>query len=183
MAYDPYSGLEKFEGAYDNTSTGYDAIQGEDLLSDTRFLKDLRYVYENDIDNSVSPDISDEELLDHYYSDMRAKSANTVSAGFDMFESSQASGELAEARGRVQKAWDRAPTRGSTMGTVGEYLLYGAMDPLNYIPGFAVGKMAFKGAFAAARKAGKSVEEATEIAQKALRNKKTLARQSNKFKS
>lgn len=137
--------------------TGYlDDVDGKTALQDPRVLNDLRnYYYELGHDTTS---MSDEDLVDEFYSDKTWGLLNTVSAGKRAYETMNASPEQQERMRRLDGLYEKLPNFWQEGGRgVGSALADGTLaviaDPINLIPG---GKALQAGAMAA-KAGGKSV--------------------------
>ena len=133
-----------------------DDIDGKTALQDPRVLNDLRkYYYELGHDTTQ---MSDEDLVDEFYSDKTWGLLNTISAGKRAYETMTASPEQQERMRRVDGLYEKLPSfwqeggRGA-MSAIADGTLAVIADPINLIPG---GKALQAGANAA-RIGGKSI--------------------------
>lgn len=133
-----------------------DDIDGKTALQDPRVLNDLRkYYYELGHDTTQ---MSDEDLVDEFYSDKTWGLLNTISAGKRAYETMTASPEQQERMRRLDGLYEKLPSfwqeggRGA-MSAIADGALAVIADPINLIPG---GKALQAGAHAA-RIGGKSI--------------------------
>ena len=133
-----------------------DDIDGKTALQDPRVLNDLRkYYYELGHDTTQ---MSDEDLVDEFYSDKTWGLLNTISAGKRAYETMTASPEQQERMRRLDGLYEKLPSfwqeggRGA-MSAIADGALAVIADPINLIPG---GKALQAGANAA-RIGGKSI--------------------------
>ena len=130
---------------------------GTDLLRSPSFLNDLREYYES----KGARFLTEEELIDRFYSDNTWDDLNTVSAIGSAIEAGTANTEQKQRLNRLQQAWRSLPNfwqeggRGfmaAAADATGAILA----DPINLIPGvnaYAKGAAAARGAAAAGRSA------------------------------
>ncbi len=137
--------------------TGYlDDIDGKTALQDPRVLNDLRnYYYELGQDTTR---MSDEDLVEEFYSDKTWGMLNTISAGKRAYETISASPEQQERMRRLDGLYEKLPNfwqeggRG-VLPALADGTAAVIFDPINIIPG---GKALQAGAMAA-KAGGKSV--------------------------
>ncbi len=130
---------------------------GTDLLRSPSFLNDLREYYES----KGARFLTEEELIDRFYSDNTWDDLNTVSAIGSAIEAGTANTEQKQRLNRLQQAWRSLPNfwqeggRGfmaAAADATGAILA----DPINLIPGvnaYAKGAAAARGAAEAGRSA------------------------------
>jgi len=124
--------FDKYRPGYtgdDASQTEYTNLSGSDLLRDRGFIDDLRKYY----DGKGQSFSNTSEMLDDWYTDNRWKDSNFLSAGLDMIEYSNAGSDQA-LMARLSKAWQNAPTRGTTFERVKDYGLATIADPINFVP-------------------------------------------------
>ena len=128
----------------------------DDLLRDRKFLRDLRDDYA-DKGNYFD---DDSDMIRKWISDMRWGEANTVSAGLDLAEVSNATGVARSRKRRLLNAWDRLPSfsgeGGGIGGAIADYAVAGILDPITIFGG-AVGKAAGIAAAQAAKQGSKAL--------------------------
>lgn len=126
---------------------------GAAILQDPRFLRDLRdFYYERDGAHFGS----DEELIDHFYTDRNWRDLNTVSVARDLKDVYGFNDEQLARFSRIQEAWNQLPSMfsegGRGWGAVPDVAAAIIADPLNFV-GFGAGKGAALAAAQGTKKA------------------------------
>ena len=132
-------------------SMGYaDNFDRKTVTKNPAFLNDLRGRYGN---------LTDEELLDKFYSDENWAQLNTLGAAQRYYEGGGTSTDEKSRNARLSKVWDGLPffyqEGGRGLGAAGDIATSVLLDPINLIGGFAA-KGISQGAMRTAVAAGKA---------------------------
>ncbi len=148
MAID-FNELESFSVGVENELDYSQTASPNKLLSDPRFLKDLKDYYQH---NGLDFE-SDEEMMKDWYSDSAWADMNSwvaVKGDMGYLAAKNASPEQKARMGRLSRTFNRIPTTGEggtadTFGwgsVLGENIGAAVLDPLNVVGGFAGGAVA-----------------------------------------
>ena len=134
---------------------GLSKMEAVEMLSDSRFLQDVKdFYYQRD--GSIFS--SDEEAIEKFWSDRTWRNSNVMMTGIDAIASQGYSTEQKERLGRIQMVFDSNPHfwEDGGRGAEGFWANAGAMllDPVNLI-GFGLGGAGAKAAAKAATMAGR----------------------------
>lgn len=152
--------ISRFQNPQGPSTQDYSVgINPNTILRDPRFLQDYRD--ELRARGEAVSTFSDEDLIEHFYSDNTWGDLNTVSAMRDAADALGADEERKARLNRLQSVWQQLPYfwqqggRG-TLDALGDIIPAVVADPINLIPGvnaYARGAQAARGAAAAGQNA------------------------------
>jgi hypothetical protein len=140
----PLGSSSMFAGQSQNDDYTYD-INPQTVLRDPRFLKDYRD-YRRHRGDPVD-DLSDDDLIEEFYSDRTWRNNNTVSMARDLYEANTADAPQAQRLARIQKVWENAPTR-DFFDALPDYAGALLLDPVNLLGGAGAAAGGVKAAMA-----------------------------------